>query len=1618
MATKFNVKFVLIVAATLVIAAGVVGGLWVLQRRGDTDRYIRAGDQMMVEARALETAGKLSEANAMYEHAFKQYGRAVSKEPADLSYVQKVEEALICIRPETQDQAEEYDHARMAILQHRVRYRPADPEAHLQVVTELYTMARGFDELNSWQDLQQAADEMWAQVPESDPQRVVARLYRGMAAMRAMGYSGGSFPTASASTQEQLEAALDDLAGFVLAKPDDDLGQASLCEARLAVARQQRASQMQSAPRALKEARETLQAALSAVPNGPEVARVAALSLAQEFASGERRADDPELQAALDRMVQLAAGSNDPLLLADAAGLLGSIDRTNGLPRAIKLLKDYVDANPGRYYQRWVMALLYNVNQQLDAAYDAAHVVMTAEPVQVSTLARILPQMRLRAASLIVDIQYRRWELADAAGKPAQLDRVVAARDQLAAMVAEPDKEPLLLKADGKIALARQDYMTAADRLERAIRILPADDFDTLWSAARALEERGQAGLALERLERAVNMRPWSAVLHSEKARLQYRTGQYEAALQSAELALRIDAGNQLAGRVKTAVESDLERRQGERPTDPNAKCLADAGAASAEGDVDAARRILNTCLEKAADPLPILTELAQIELRAGNMEQARQYLARAQAIQPDNLFLRQMKSAMETNDQVEALIVYLKGIYEGDEAKYAVNTLINLRALAASLERLAARQAAQGDAEGAKESQALSAKALKEAERFDTMADTLAPDDRQLLDLRFNQALGAQDWKKLDTLLAKASDANADGAGGLILRGRVELAKANFAQAVQLLSDATTRVPHEAQGWQFLGRAYEGTGNFGEALAAYERAYNANPNDRFVVRWYVNLLMQTGEKDRALRVLNAAAHTIPGDGLLREARLQIEAEVGDVDKAIRDRQAIMEGEPRNRGNTVALVSLLEKAKPTFADVLDSAGKPRYTSDQWSLLPEKERTDLLTSAREKWLAEADRILATLDAESAAETGGPGLDVVVLRADLLKARGQAPDGEKLLVDYAAAHRTQSAAHIALAAYQVGVRRADNAIKTLDAAIDVQDPKRREIDQALGEIYFSNLLWEKALDKYQGVAQATSDRTAQLRMVECLTKLGRYDEADVALTAAIGGGSHDYFTAMLRASVLQGQADQLYAKDRATFEQKDKQAMEALAEAERLLPSSPLPNVRRAQRLLMNYQRDKQAALLDDALRALERADTAQSGAEVTSRLRVEILIAKGDNERAIGELRRLVERFPDSISARAQLIEVLARNNEFQRAMDVVQQAIDREPIASLWHEAKGDLYVMRGDNALATPCYREAYRLQPSDIRLAKFAELAMASPKPDFKDIVAFIEAAKPALGENAGLRITYARALVGAGRSADALKEMKAAYAGIRSQPSAGDVLANWLMVLQAVTGPDGAATYEQLVRELAGPKPSPLELLWIARTWSLQGTSGAERALVVLGEASALSPPDNRELRTVIEVESGQYQVQLGRYREAADAYMRVLELAPDEVLAHNNLAYLYAEQLNDPEEALVHAERANEIMPNNAAVLDTLGWVRFKLRKYREAEDALYQSITLAPSAENHYHLASVFSETDRLDQALIYLNRAGELRPPESLKADIDRLADTIRTRMRKTPGATAPGGTP
>jgi tetratricopeptide (TPR) repeat protein len=73
--------------------------------------------------------------------------------------------------------------------------------------------------------------------------------------------------------------------------------------------------------------------------------------------------------------------------------------------------------------------------------------------------------------------------------------------------------------------------------------------------------------------------------------------------------------------------------------------------------------------------------------------------------------------------------------------------------------------------------------------------------------------------------------------------------------------------------------------------------------------------------------------------------------------------------------------------------------------------------------------------------------------------------------------------------------------------------------------------------------------------------------------------------------------------------------------------------------------------------------------------------------------------------------------------------------------------------------------------------------------------------------------------------------------------------------------------------------------------------------------------------------------------GQGLQAATIYGKVLDVDPKNLGALTDLAGLLAP--GDPQRALAYAKQAFEIDPENSRVLDTLGWVEYKLERYTDA-----------------------------------------------------------------------------
>src|SRR5579859_334388 len=98
-----------------------------------------------------------------------------------------------------------------------------------------------------------------------------------------------------------------------------------------------------------------------------------------------------------------------------------------------------------------------------------------------------------------------------------------------------------------------------------------------------------------------------------------------------------------------------------------------------------------------------------------------------------------------------------------------------------------------------------------------------------------------------------------------------------------------------------------------------------------------------------------------------------------------------------------------------------------------------------------------------------------------------------------------------------------------------------------------------------------------------------------------------------------------------------------------------------------------------------------------------------------------------------------------------------------------------------------------------------------------------------------------------------------------------------------------------------------------------------------------------------------------------------YERILQQGDPSGAAANNLAWIYAQQGTNLDRALMLAQRARLLAPQNPAVLDTLGVVHLKRHEYSQAVLALKKAIEMAaltPVADNtlvqfRQHLAEAY-----------------------------------------------------
>lgn len=117
------------------------------------------------------------------------------------------------------------------------------------------------------------------------------------------------------------------------------------------------------------------------------------------------------------------------------------------------------------------------------------------------------------------------------------------------------------------------------------------------------------------------------------------------------------------------------------------------------------------------------------------------------------------------------------------------------------------------------------------------------------------------------------------------------------------------------------------------------------------------------------------------------------------------------------------------------------------------------------------------------------------------------------------------------------------------------------------------------------------------------------------------------------------------------------------------------------------------------------------------------------------------------------------------------------------------------------------------------------------------------------------------------------------------------------------------------------------------------------------------------------------------------DAAEADLRkILVVDPENVAALNALGYTLADRTTRYREALELIDRARVAEPGNAAIIDSHGWVLYRLGRHEEALVQLKRAFTLNKDAEVAAHVAEVLWVMGRRDEARQWFDTARKIDP--------------------------------
>jgi tetratricopeptide (TPR) repeat protein len=168
-----------------------------------------------------------------------------------------------------------------------------------------------------------------------------------------------------------------------------------------------------------------------------------------------------------------------------------------------------------------------------------------------------------------------------------------------------------------------------------------------------------------------------------------------------------------------------------------------------------------------------------------------------------------------------------------------------------------------------------------------------------------------------------------------------------------------------------------------------------------------------------------------------------------------------------------------------------------------------------------------------------------------------------------------------------------------------------------------------------------------------------------------------------------------------------------------------------------------------------------------------------------------------------------------------------------------------------------------------------------------------------------------------------------------------------------------------------------------IYIAKGELLRGARRYPEAMEVFNTALEIVPGNGDLLYARALVAE-----KLGRIDILEADIRAILKTEPDNAHALNALGFTLADQTDRYEEAYGYIKRAIEIMPDDAAIIDSWGWVHYRLGDYEKAISLLRKALSRFEDAEIAAHLGEVLWVSGKQQEAREIWQRALKKTPDD------------------------------